>query len=601
MHTLIYLSRFMGTKKWMLPASLLISALSAATGMLPYIFIWLIIRKLMNKMSFASSSEFVTLGWSAAVVAVLGVLLYFISLSLSHLAAFRVETSMRSWAMRRIIQLPLGFFENNTIGKVRKIIDDNVGITHSFLAHGMPDLAGSLLTPFIALTFILIFDWKLGLACLVPIAISMGIMGGMMGKRGRHFMKKYMDAMEEMNTEAVEYVRGIPVVKVFQQTVFSFKNFHASICRYRDMVEHYTRMWEKPMSAYTIIIHGFAYFLIPAAIVMIGSGDDYSVTVLNTFLYILITPIFAQCIMRSMYLMQSAQQAKEAITRLEDLLTVPLLSGKSDTMVVDDYTVQFENVSFKYPGTKENALNGISFTIPEGNTFALVGLSGSGKSTIAKMVARFWDGDKGRVSIGGKDVKNINPHELMKHVSFVFQQNVLFKKSLYENIRYGRLDASEREILDAAKSARCDDIFARLPDGIHTSIGVDGTYLSGGEQQRIALARAVLKNAPIVVLDEATAFADPENEHLIRESLASLTKGKTVLLIAHRLSSVVNVDNILVVAGGKIVEQGTHTQLIERNETYARMWREYQQALSWTIVSSQKEMSHEKETAVQYA
>ncbi len=583
MNTLSKLQLFMTGRKLLLPASLFISALSALTGMAPYILIWFIIREFLTIGS-SSLSIVNTYAWWVAGLAFASVLLYFVALSLSHLAAFRVECNMRSYAMKKIVNMPLGFFDTNTSGRIRKIIDDNAGITHSFLAHQMPDLASTIVMPLTAAVLIIVFDWRLGLACLVPIFFSMVIMVSMMGgKRGRYFRQAYMDSLEEMNTEAVEYVRGIPVVKVFQQTVHSFKNFYNSIIKYKDMVTLHTKIWQIPMSLYTVVINGFAFFLVPVAILLIGNSNGYATVILNMFLYILIVPVFSQSIMRSMYISQAFGQAKEAIDRLENLVsTVPLTEPKNPQQI-GKHDIQFKKVSFSYPGANKKAVNNISFEIKSGQTVALVGASGGGKTTIARLVPRFWNVDEGEVCIGDINVKEIAHDDLMKHISFVFQNTRLFKTTLLENIKYGNQSATQEEVNRALDLAQCREIIDRLPNGLDTKIGTEGTYLSGGEQQRMALARAFLKNAPIVVLDEATAFADPENEHLIQQALKKLTEGKTVLMIAHRLTSVMNADNILVIEKGKIAEQGTHNELVAKNGKYTHMWNEYQQSVKWTI------------------
>jgi len=570
-------------RKFLLPVSLLFSAISSIAGMIPYILIWFIIRELFRAGA-NSSPELINLyAWWAVGTSIASIILYFAALSFSHLAAFRVETNIRRYAMGRIVQLPLGFFSNNTSGKIRKIIDDNAGITHTFLAHQLPDLAATILMPLTAVVLIFVFDWQLGIACFIPVIFSFFVMGFTMGKKGREFMNKYMTALEEMNTEAVEYVRGIPVVKVFQQTVFSFKNFHKSILKYKGMVFSYTKMWEKPMSAYTVVINSFVYFLIPVAILIINHSGNYPEVLLNLFLYVLISPIFSQSIMRSMYLNQAFGQAKEAVDRIENLTNIVHQSTASNPQPVKNYNIRFSNVSFGYPGVNKKAVDNVSFDIPEGKTLALVGASGGGKTTIARLIPRFWDADEGTVSIGGIDVKSIAHDELMNSISFVFQNTKLFKTSLLENIRYGKPSATIEEIEQAVDLAQCRNIINKLPDGLNTKIGAEGTYLSGGEQQRIVLARAMLKNAPIVVLDEATAFTDPENEHLIQQAFKKLTKGKTVLMIAHRLTSVIDADTILVINKGAIAEQGTHKELINKKGLYSLMWNEYQQSVQWTI------------------
>lgn len=572
----------MGKRKVLLPAAMLLSALSALAGMLPYILIWLIVRELLEHGEITSSGNVVTYAWWAAGMAVASIVLYFAALMSSHLAAFRVESNLRKEAMRQIVRMPLGFFDINTSGRIRKIIDDNAGVTHSFLAHQLPDLAATFLVPLVAAILIFVFDWILGLACIVPVIIAMLVMGFMMNAEGRQFMKSYMTSLEEMNTEAVEYVRGIPVVKVFQQTIYSFKNFHRCIMNYNKMVFGYTRMWEKPMSLYTVIINGFVFFLAPLAILLIGYSGNYASVLLNFFLFVLITPVFSQSIMKSMYLNQALGQASEAIGRLENLVAYEHLTVVEHPQPVK-VSIQFEKVSFSYPGANQKAVDDVSFTIPQGNTVALVGASGGGKTTIARLVPRFWEATEGKVLIGGINVREIAPEELMKYISFVFQNTKLFKTSLLENIKYGNPDATMEEVERAVDMAQCREIINKLPLGLNTKIGTEGTYLSGGEQQRIVLARAILKNAPIIVLDEATAFADPENEHLIQQALKELTKGKTVLMIAHRLSSITDADNILVIDKGKIAEQGTHANLFGKQGIYYHMWNEYQQSVRWTI------------------
>ena len=573
----------MGKRKVLLPAAMLLSALSALAGMLPYILIWLIVRELLEHGEITSSGNVVTYAWWAAGMAVASIVLYFAALMSSHLAAFRVESNLRKEAMRQIVRMPLGFFDINTSGRIRKIIDDNAGVTHSFLAHQLPDLAATFLVPLVAAILIFVFDWILGLACIVPVIIAMLVMGFMMNAEGRQFMKSYMTSLEEMNTEAVEYVRGIPVVKVFQQTIYSFKNFHRCIMNYNKMVFGYTRMWEKPMSLYTVIINGFVFFLAPLAILLIGYSGNYASVLLNFFLFVLITPVFSQSIMKSMYLNQALGQASEAIGRLENLVAYEHLTVVEHPQPVKEFSIQFEKVSFSYPGANQKAVDDVSFTIPQGNTVAFVGASGGGKTTIARLVPRFWEATEGKVLIGGINVREIAPEELMKHISFVFQNTKLFKTSLLENIKYGNPNATMEEVERAVDMAQCREIINKLPLGLNTKIGTEGTYLSGGEQQRIVLARAILKNAPIIVLDEATAFADPENEHLIQQALKELTKGKTVLMIAHRLSSITDADNILVIDKGKIAEQGTHANLLGKQGIYYHMWNEYQQSVRWTI------------------
>lgn len=575
----------MGNRKPLLPLSMTLSVFSALAGMMPYVLIWLIVKDLFETRGdgVASSADIILYAWWAVGTAVGSIILYFGALMCSHLAAFRVESNLRREAMGKIVRMPLGFFDTNTSGRIRKIIDDNAGVTHGFLAHQLPDLAGTIIIPVVAAVLIFVYDWRLGLACMIPIAVSLILMSLMMGGKSRQFMKNYMTSFEDMNTEAVEYVRGIPVVKVFQQTIFSFKNFHKSIMNYNKMVYSYTRIWEKPMSAYTVMINSFAFVLAPVSILLIGYTGDYASVLLNFFLFILITPVFSQSIMRSMYIDQALGQATEAIGRLDNLTAFDLLPAATHPKPVEKFDIRFDNVSFSYPGTEQKAIDGISFSIPAGKTVALVGASGSGKTTIARLVPRFWEVNAGRVMIGDIDVKDIDPKELMNHVSFVFQNTKLFKTTLLENIKYGNANATMEEVNRAVDMAQCREIIDKQPLGLNTKIGTEGTYLSGGEQQRIVLARAILKNAPIIVLDEATAFADPENEHLIHQALGVLTKGKTVLMIAHRLTSITDADSILVIEQGKIAEQGTHQELLTKQGIYNNMWNEYQQSIRWTI------------------
>lgn len=574
--------KYMTDRKLLLPGSLIVSGLSSIMTIMPLIYIWRIIREIFQNPNSFSFDLIYRYAWYGLGTALAGIFLYFTALMLSHLAAFRVETEMRRRAMAKIVSLPLGFFDANTSGKVRKIIDDNAGITHTFLAHQLPDLAGSVVMLLATIVLIFVFDWRLGLACAVPMATVMAIMG-FMDKQNKHFLTEYLDSLEVMNTEAVEYVRGIPIVKVFQQTIYSFKNFSESIIRYKEMVIQYCLKNEKTMSLYVVLIHGLAYFLIPVTIIVMGTVATPVEIISNLLFYIILTPILAQYIMRSMRMNQAANIAGEAVTRMEELLEYETLSVPDSPKKIKNNEIEFQEVSFTYPNTDNKALDLISFVIPEGKTYALVGASGSGKTTVARLVVRFWDVDSGQVLIGGANVKDVAQKDLMENVSFVFQNPDLFKTTLYENIVYGNENATLEDVLRAAKLAQCQEFLTRLPEGLDTKIGVEGTYLSGGEQQRIALARAILKDAPIIVLDEATAFADPENEHLIRKGLDELTKSKTVLMIAHRLTSVMDVDRILVMDKGTIIEQGNHDELLNQQGVYANMWKEYQKSFVWTI------------------
>ena len=448
MGTLKKLQGYMGQRRILFPLSLILSALSALAGLVPYILIWLIVKELLVPET-TCNTDMMVYAWWAAGLAVGGVLLYFAALMASHLAAFRVESNIRRDAMKRVVAMPLGFFDQNTSGRIRKIIDDNASITHTFLAHQLPDLAATVLMPLLTTVLIFAFDWQLGLACLVPVLVAMGLMTYMMNGNGREFMSKYMTALEEMNTEAVEYVRGIPVVKVFQQTIYSFKNFHLSIMNYNRMVTAYTRMWCHPMTFYTVIINGFAFFLAPVSILMIGRGDEPVSVLVDFFLFILLTPLFSQSIMKSMYLQQATGQAGEAINRLEDLLNYEVLKEAVNSQKPKRFDIMFEHVSFSYPGTGQKVIDNISFKLPQGQTYALVGASGSGKTTIARLLPRFWDVQEGRISIGGVDVRDISKESLMDSIAFVFQQAHLFKTTLWENHMNGLAERHLQRVLSA--------------------------------------------------------------------------------------------------------------------------------------------------------
>ena len=583
MKTLSKLQGYMGRRKALLPVAIVLSALGGLAGLAPFVFIWLIVRELLSGGDIGAQTQVTSYAWWAAGTAVGGVVLYFGALMCSHLAAFRVESNIRKSAMRRIVGMPLGFFDSNTTGRIRKIIDDNASITHSFLAHQLPDMAGTALVPLLAVVLIAAFDWRLGLACLVPVFTAMGIMAYTMNTRGREFMRQYMNLLEQMNTEAVEYVRGIPVVKVFQQTVYSFKNFYRTIMQYNHTATRYTRLWERPMTLYTVIINSFAYFLVPVAVILTGMGEGVGTVLVNLILFVLVTPVFSECVMKSMYIGQAFAQADEAVSRLDGLTDYPTLKETAEPVQPATYGITFSNVTFAYPGTDTDVLKNVTFTVQQGKRVALVGASGSGKTTIARLVPRFYDVDGGSVRIGGVDVRDISHKELMRTVSFVFQNPQLIKTTILENIVYGRPEATMEEVNRAVDMAQCREIIDRLPDGLDTVIGTEGTYLSGGERQRIALARALLKNAPVIVLDEATAFADPENEHLMQAALRELTRGKTVITIAHRLTSVADADEILVIDNGRIAERGTHDTLLGMKGIYYNRWNEYCRAVNWTI------------------
>lgn len=585
MKTLKRLGAYMGGRKYLLPCSVALSAVNGLLSLVPFILLWLVVRTLLIAKGNLSNTPLIDYALWAFVISVANVLLYFLALMLSHLAAFRIETNMRRKAMQRLMRAPLGYLDEQNTGRMRKIIDEDSGQTHTFVAHLLPDVASCVVAPIGVIVLLFAVDWQLGAAAMIPLIGAIGIMGYMMNPKNNQFQRLYLDAQEKMGAEAVEYVRGIPVVKVFQQTVFSFKRFYDSIISYRDLVIKCTLVWRTPMSLYILAINAFAFILVPTAIILIGLGGDTSTIIANVILYVVIAPLIASNVMKAMYLSQDLFMANEAVERLEQLTDIAPLSQHDEPKRAEAYDIRFNDVSFRYEGAEKDAVSHINLTIPEGKTVALVGASGSGKTTIARLIPRFWDVRHGSVTIGGVDVRDMRKDELMRNVSFVFQNTRLFKTSLIENLRYGNPDATTEQIYRAIDLSQSREIIDRLPQGLDTVIGAEGTYLSGGEQQRIVLARAILKDAPIIVLDEATAFADPENEQLIRKALAHLTQGKTVLMIAHRLTTVQDADSIVVVDNGKIVEQGTHEELLSEEKYYHRMWNEYQQSVSWKLSS----------------
>lgn len=583
--------QYAGNRHWLTVLGMILAGLSTVLSMIPFVCIWFVVRDLLNALTagdISLTTHSTTYAWAAASFSVLSILLYFIALCCAHLAAFHTATNMKKAAMHHIVTLPLGYFSQNASGRLRKIIDDNAGLTENFLAHQLPDLTGAVVMPIAVIILIFIFDWRLGLCCLVPLAISVFFLKQMMGGDNAHFMEGYMTALETMNKEAVEYIRGIPVVKVFQQTVYSFKNFHAAIEEYEKYASGYALKCRIPLTGFNVALNSTFVLLIPVAgMILAGvSGQaSYQDVLLDFLFYSLFTPVCTTMMNRVMFASEQLMAAKSAVTRIEDILQEQPLAkpSKTSSKRPTDASVSFEHVSFVYPGTTEKALDDITFEVPEGKTVALVGASGSGKSTAAKLIPRFFDVTEGRILVGGADVRDIDKQTLMSKIAFVFQNTKLFKDTLLENIRAARPSATREEVLKAADAAQCTEIIARLPQGLNTVVGNGGTYLSGGENQRIALARAVLKDVPIIILDEATAFADAENEHQIQLAFEKLTKGKTVLMIAHRLSTIQNADLILVFDNGKIIERGTHESLLSANGKYASMWNDYQTSIRWKV------------------
>lgn len=591
---------FAGNRHWLTIAGCILAGLSTVISMIPFVCIWFVVRDILKAMvqgdvSQASSSSHYA--WLAAGFSLLSILLYFLALCCSHLAAFRTANNMKKEAMHHIVKLPLGYFDQNASGKLRKIIDDNAGLTEGFLAHQLPDLTGAVVMPIAVIILLFVFDWRLGICCLVPLAISVIFLKKMMGGDNAGFMSGYMTALENMNKEAVEYVRGIPVVKVFQQTVYSFKNFHAAISEYKKYASGYAICCRIPLTGFNVTLNGTFILLIPVAL-MIYSGvtgqADSQKVFLDFLFYSLFTPICTTMMNRIMFASEQLMAAKSAVSRIEAVLQEEPLKDAATPKEPKDSSIVFNNVSFTYPGAEKKALDNVSFEVSAGKTIALVGASGSGKSTAASLIPRFYDAQEGNVMVGGADVRDIAKDDLMKQIAFVFQNTRLFNDTLLENIRAARPDATREEVLKAAEAAQCKDIIDRLPNGLDTMVGNGGTYLSGGENQRIALARAILKDAPIIVLDEATAFADAENENQIQLAFESLTRGKTVLMIAHRLSTIQDADMILVFGEGKILERGNHHELLDQNGIYASMWKEYQSQITWKVGKSvRKESDHD--------
>ncbi|MDO4293256.1 MAG: ABC transporter ATP-binding protein [Eubacteriales bacterium] len=553
-----------------------LSGISTVLSMLPFVCIWLVIRGLIR--AFAAGDLSLAAGsaryaWMAVIFAAAGIFLYFIALNCTHLAAFRTATNMRKRAIHHMVTLPMGYFSQNASGRLRKIMDDNVGLTEGFLAHQLPDLTGAAVMPAAVLVLIFLFDWRLGICCLIPLGLGVLFLKQMMGGENAQFMGRYMTALETMNKEAVEYIRGIPVVKVFQQTIYSFKNFHAAITEYEKFASGYALKCRIPLTGFTVTLNGAFVLLIPVALFLlsgVGGQAAYEEVVLDFLFYSLFTPVCATMMNRIMFASEQLMAAKSAVSRLDEILREQPLKEPERPGMPADASVVFSEVSFSYPGAKEKALEHVSFEVPAGKTVALVGASGSGKSTAASLIPRFYDVSSGSVAIGGVDVRNMEKRELMKNVAFVFQNTRLFKDTLLNNIRAARPDATREEVLQAAEKAQCKEIIDRLPHGLDTLVGTGGTYLSGGENQRIALARAILQDAPIILL-EATASLDVDNETEIQKALSRLVKGKTVLMIAHRMRTVEAADHIVVLADGVVAENGTHEELMKENGIYRRL------------------------------
>ena len=577
------LLRYAGGYKYLTIASWILSALSALVALLPFVYIWKVIKEVLDAApNYGDVQELSHNGWMAVVFAVAAILIYIVSLICSHLAAFRVQANIRMRAMHHIVTLPMGFMDGIGSGKVRKIVYESSAATETYLAHQLPDKANALATPVGLIVLLLVFDWRLGLLSLLPVAAAFVIMSVMTGKRMAKKMEEYNNALGQMAGEAVEYVRGISVVKTFGQSVFSFRRFKEAIDNYEKWVIAYTKDLRFPMMCYTTLVNGIFAVLVAAALVM-TSGGVTNGFLLNLMYYIIITPIITLTLTKIMYASENKLIVADAMSRIDSILEMEPLPETDYPKHPKDNSVELSGVSFRYKDAERNALENISLTIRPGEHVAFVGPSGGGKTTLASIVARFWDVRDGSVKIGGIDVKEIAKEELMDTVSFVFQDSKLMKTSILENVRMAKPDASREEILKALHDAQCDDILEKLPQGVDTVVGAKGVYLSGGEQQRISIARVMLKNAPILILDEATAFADPDNEAKVQAAFSVLAKGKTVLMIAHRLSTVTGADRIVVIKDGKIEDTGTHGQLKDKDGLYAEMWRQYNKAAKWKV------------------
>ena len=579
------LSRLMGyagNYRYFTYASWVLSAVSALVALVPFVYIWKILRDVLNAApDYAQAVNIPHYGWMAVLFAVLAYLIYIAALMCSHLSAFRVATNLRLEVSEHLATLPLGFTETFGSGKLRKIIHESTGAAETFLAHQLPDKYNAMATPIGLLVLLLVFDWRLGLLSLVPVALGFVIMSAMTGRRMADKMRQYGNALESMSNEAVEYVRGIPVVKTFGQSVFSFKKFKATIDEYEKWVIAYTKELRMPMMLYTAAINGVFAFLIVGGLLFTRNGVT-SEFLLNLLFYIIITPVISLTLTRIMYMSENELVVADALARVDSVLDAEPVPENDHPRHPKDASVSLKDVHFSYDG-KTDVIKGVSLKIQPGQMVAFVGPSGGGKSTLANLICRFFDVQSGSVRVGGADVRDIPKEELMDTISFVFQNSRLLKGSILDNVRLGRPQATEAEVLAALKAAQCMDIVEKSPEGIHTVIGTKGVYLSGGEQQRIAIARAMLKNAPILLLDEATAFADPDNEAKVQAAFAQLAKGKTVLMIAHRLSTVANADCIYVVQDGQIVESGTKDELCAQNGLFARMWQEYQASVQWKV------------------
>jgi len=582
---------YAGSYKGLTFLGLGLSAVAMVLGMLPYICIWLVARDLIAVApDWTEAAGIAKYGWMAFGFAVAGIAVYFAALMCTHLAAFRTASNIRKAGMKHLMKTPLGFFDSNASGLLRNRLDGAASETETLLAHNLADIVGTVAMFIAMLVLMFVFDWRMGAACLLAAVVSVAAMATMMGGKNAGLMAEYQAAQDVMSKAGTEYVRGIPVVKVFQQTVYSFKAFKQAIEDYSAKAEHYQAdVCKVPQSVNLTFTEGAFVFLVPVALLLAPaalSSGSFAGFVTNFAFYAVFSAIISTALAKIMFAASGMMLASTALGRINEVMSAPVLTITDHPQVPKDNSVEFKDVSFTYTGAEIPAIDHVSFKVEPGQTVALVGPSGGGKTTAASLIPRFWDVSSGSVLVGGVDVRDADPHVLMDQVAFVFQNNRLFKTSIMENVRASRPEATREEVQAALTAAQCDDILEKLPDGMDTVIGTEGTYLSGGEQQRVALARAILKDAPIVVLDEATAFADPENEAMIQKAFETLTKDRTVIMIAHRLSTVIGADKIIVLDNGKVAEEGTHTELVQAGGLYARMWNEYNQAVKWRIAQA---------------